>query len=171
MPRLEKVEPANFDVNTSFGAYANKYLLDNRDGNAMHGTWLIPREILHLKKSWHKLFAHCVQQIDARFPPANMKYFKLMEVLDPNVVHGPHLRRQLVGTPDDISVVVRKLVHLFEVPLHGSGLDSPENIKNSFTVFKVSDICANVWKDTIKKQRRCRHARQVFRSLIDLLLL
>ena len=100
-----------------------------------------------------------------------MHYFKLMEVLDPNVVHGPHLRRHLIGTPDDISVVAGKLVHLFEVPLHGSGLDSPENIKNSFTVFKVSDICANVWKDTIKKQRRCRHARQVFRSLIDLLLL
>jgi hypothetical protein len=77
-----------------------------------------------------------------------MQYFKLMEVLDPNVVHGPHLRRQLIGTPDDISAVAGKLVHLFEVPLHGSGLDSPENIKNSFTVFRVSNICANVWKET-----------------------
>jgi hypothetical protein len=147
--RTELLPIGEVDTNTSFGAYANNYLRDNRDGNAMHGTRLTAREILDLKKSWHKLFAHCVHQIDARFPPANMHYFKLMEVLDPNVVHGPHLRRHLIGTPDDISVVAGKLVHLFEVPLHGSGLDSPENIKNSFTLFKVSDICANVWKETI----------------------
>jgi hypothetical protein len=111
--RTELLPIGDVDVNTSFGAYANKYLIDNRDGNAMHGTRLTAREIVDLKKSWNKLFRHCVQQIDARFPPANMQYFKLMEVLDPNVVHGPHLRRQLIGTPDDISAVVGKLVHLF----------------------------------------------------------
>ncbi len=61
--RTELLPIGEVDVNTSFNAYANKYLIDNRDGNAMHGTRLIAREILHLKKSWHKLFAHCVQQI------------------------------------------------------------------------------------------------------------
>ncbi len=43
---------------------------------------------------------------------------------------------------------VGKFEHRLEVLLHGSGLDSPENIKKSFTVFRVSDICANVWKET-----------------------
>jgi hypothetical protein len=79
-------------VNTSFGAYANKFLLDIRDGGAIHGTRLHEREILELKKSWHKLYAHFLQQIDARFPPENMQYFKHMQVLDPSVVYGS-LRR------------------------------------------------------------------------------
>jgi hypothetical protein len=54
---------------------------------------------------------------------------------------------------DDVSVAVGKIVHLFEMPLHGSGLDSPENIKNSFTVFRVSNICVNVWKEAINTQQ------------------
>jgi hypothetical protein len=88
---------------------------------SIHGTRLYEREILELKKSWHKLYAHhFLQQIDARFTPENMQYFKLMQVLDPSFVHGP-FRRQLIGT-DDISIVAGKLVHVFEVPLHGSGL-------------------------------------------------
>jgi hypothetical protein len=77
-----------------------------------------------------------------------MQYFKHMQVLDPSVVHGP-LRRQLIGT-DDISIVAGKLVHVFEVPLHGSGLASPEDITNSFTLYRMSDACADLWKETVK---------------------
>ena len=147
-------------VNTSFGAYANKFLLDIRDGGAIHGTRLHEREILELKKSWHKLYAHFLQQIDARFPPENMQYFKQMQVLDPSVVHGP-LRRQLIGT-DDISIVAGKLLHVFEVPLHGSGLASPEDIKNSFTLYRMSDACADLWKETVKDSADAGHRGKPF---------
>ena len=137
-----------------------KFLRDIRDGGAIHGTRLDEREILELKKSWHKLYAHFLQQIDARFPPENMQYFKQMQVLDPSVVHGP-LRRQLIGT-DDISIVAGKLLHVFEVPLHGSGLASPEDIKNSFTLYRMSDACADLWKETVKDSADAGHRGKPF---------
>jgi hypothetical protein len=55
----------------------------------------------------------------------------------------------LIGT-DDIFIVAGKLLHVFEVPLHGSGLASPEDIKNSFTLYRMSDACADLWNETVK---------------------
>ncbi len=106
------------------------------------------QEALVLKQGWYKLYSHCLDHIDGRFPPENMKYFKLMQILDPALVHGP-LQRDKIGT-DDLAVVVQNLLHIFEIPLHGSGLALPEEIKNSFTVFRTSDVCADLWKETTK---------------------
>ncbi len=60
--------------------------------------------------------------------------------------HGP-LRRELIGT-ETLAVVVEQLLHIFEIPLHTSGLAclALEDIKNSFVVFKVSGLCADVWR-------------------------
>ena len=99
---LIPLEPV--DVNTSFGAYANKFVQNNIGRAAVHGTALDDRQVLSLKKAWHKLYAHCLQQIDSRFPQENMHIFKLMQVIDPSIVHGP-LRRQQIGA-DDLAVVV-----------------------------------------------------------------
>ena len=77
-----------------------------------------------------------------------------------SVVHGP-LRRQLIGT-DDISIVAGKLLHVFEVPLHGSGLASPEDIKNSFTLYRMSDACADLWKETVKDSADAGHRGKPF---------
>jgi hypothetical protein len=41
------------------------------------------------KIDWHKLYVHCLNEIDRRFPPENMVVFKLFQVLDSSVVHGP----------------------------------------------------------------------------------
>ncbi len=88
-------------------------------------TLTLAFEVLFLNQSWHKVFAHCVQQIDCRFPPETMYIFKLMQVLDPCVVHGS-LRRELIGT-ETLGVDVEQLLHIFEIPLAayvGSGLSS-----------------------------------------------
>ncbi len=76
-----------------------------------------------------------------------MYIFKLMQVLDPCVVHVP-LRRELIGT-ETLGVVVEQLLDIFEIPLHTPGLAclGLEDIKNSFVVFKVSGLCANVWRE------------------------
>ncbi len=65
-----------------------------------------------------------------------------MQVIDPSVVHGP-LRRQKIGV-DDLAVVVGKVVHIFEVPLHVSGFASKEEIQNCFTIFRTSEICSDL---------------------------
>lgn len=156
--RTELLPLASVNVDTAFGAYANRFIKDTTGPAALHGTSLDADEVLFLKQSWHKLFAHCVQQIDCRFPPETMYIFKLMQVLDPCVVHGP-LRRELIGT-ETLGVVVEQLLHIFEIPLHTSGLAclGVEDIKNSFVVFKVSGLCADVWKemtqDYIREQNK-----------------
>ena len=152
--RTELLPLASVNVDTAFGAYANRFIKDTTGPAALHGTSLDVDEVLFLKQSWHKLFAHCVQQIDCRFPPETMDIFKLMQVLDPCVVHGP-LRRELIGT-ETLGVVVEQLLHIFEIPLHTSGLAclSLEEIKNSFVVFKVSGLCADVWRKMTQDYKR-----------------
>jgi hypothetical protein len=57
------------------------------------------REVVQLKKSWHKVHAHCLTQIDVRFSTENRECFKLMQVIDPSVVHGS-TRRHQIGSID-----------------------------------------------------------------------
>ena len=160
--RAELIPLASVVVNTSFGAYGNKFILDNSGAAAVHGTALAAREILLLKQSWHKLYAHCIKQIDSRFPPISMYVFQMMQVLDPEVVHGP-LKRDHIGA-DDLAVVVKHLIHLFEIPLYTSGHAAlrPEEIKNSFVVYRVSSLCADLWKDMTKDFARKNKTGQPF---------
>jgi hypothetical protein len=146
--RTNLISLESVDVNTSFGAYANKFVQNNIGRAAVHGTALDDRQVLSLKKSWHKLYAHCLQQIDSRFPQENMHIFKLMQVIDPSIVHGP-LRRQLIGT-DDLIVVVGHLLHIFEIPVHTAEIALLEEIKNSFVAFRASEFCADLWKEMKK---------------------
>jgi hypothetical protein len=135
-----------------FGAFANKLLSDARGGGAIVGTRLLDQKVLELKRGWYKLFAHCLEHIDDRFPLNSMQYFRLMQVFDPSIVHGP-LQREKVGN-DDLTVVVANLLHILEIPLHGSGLALPEEILNSFTMFRTSNVCAELWKKTVKEYAR-----------------
>jgi hypothetical protein len=103
-------------------------------------------EKIDVKRDWHKLYVHCLNEIDRRFPPENMVVFKLFQVLDPSVVHGP-TRRQLIGT-EDLAVAVTELLSVFEIPLHLS-LSSKytiEDMKNAFTAFRSSEACAGIWQ-------------------------
>jgi hypothetical protein len=84
--RTELLPLASVNVDTAFGAYANRFIKDTTRPAPLHGTSLDADEVLILKQSWHKFFAHCVQQIDCRFPPETMYIFKLMQVLDPCAV-------------------------------------------------------------------------------------
>ena len=109
------------DGNTSFGAYANKFIRDNTGVAAVHATILDAREVLDLKKSWYKLYAFCLRQINARFPPETMYVFELMQVLDPSVLHGP-FQRQNIGN-SDLAEVVGHLLHIRDPPVYvGSGV-------------------------------------------------
>jgi hypothetical protein len=124
---------------TSFGAYANKYM-------DVEGWSFTDLEKIDVKRDWHKLYVHCLNEIDRRFPPENMVVFKLFQVLDPSVVHGP-TRRQLIGT-EDLAVAVTELLSVFEIPLHLS-LSSKytiEDMKNAFTAFRSSEACAGIWQ-------------------------
>ena len=107
------------NVNTSFGAFANKFIRENREGSLLrnHGSSLRDDDVMQLKRGWHKFYAHCLREIDARFPPENMLMFRLMQVLDPSTVHGP-TRRNLIGGAD-LSEAVLELLLLFELPCHG----------------------------------------------------
>jgi hypothetical protein len=53
-----------------------------------------------------------------------------------------------------LTVVVGNLLHIFKIPLHGSGLALPEEIMNSFTMFRTSNVCAELWKETVKRYAR-----------------
>ncbi len=145
--RTEIIPIASVDRDTSFGAYTNKFIRDHSDDAVITGTGgrLTLGEVIALKKEFYTLYAHCLEQIDARFPPDNMQCFKLMQVLYPTVVHGP-LRRNQIGN-DDLTVVVANLVKMFEVPLHAAGCSSPEAIKNSFILYRASDVCSDLWKE------------------------
>jgi hypothetical protein len=139
---------ASVDRNTSFSAFTNKFIRDHSSDATITGTGgrLTRGEVIALKKEFYTLHAHCLEQIDARFPPDNIQCFKLMQVLGPTVVHGP-LRRNQIGN-DDLTVVVANLVKMFEVPLHAAGCVSPEAVKNSFILFRASDVCSDSWKET-----------------------
>ena len=145
--RTNMIPLASITINTSFGAFTNKFIRDHSGEAPITGTGtrLHPEHVLQLKRSFYKLYAHCLKQIDSRFPPENMECFKQMQVIDPSVVHGP-LRRHQVGT-DDLAVIVGKLLHTFEVPLHVSGFSSKEEINNCFTIFRASEECSDLWRD------------------------
>jgi hypothetical protein len=123
---------------TTFGAYANKYMEDS--------AWsFTENEKLELKRDWHKLYTHCLKEIDRRFPPANMEVFQLFQVLDPSVVHGP-TRRHSIGS-NDLAVIFSDLLLVFEIPLHLSVSTkyTISDMKNAFTAFRTSEACADIW--------------------------
>ncbi len=78
----ELISPDAVDINTTYGAYAIKFIKDHSGQVEIRGfgTKLDVREVVQLKKSWHKLYANCLTQIDVRFPTENMECFKLMQV-------------------------------------------------------------------------------------------
>ncbi len=59
---------------------------------------------------------------------------------------------------------MKHLIHLFEIPLYTSGHAAlrPEEIKNSFVVYRVSSLCADLWKDMTKDFARKNKTRQPF---------
>lgn len=151
--RTEIIPLESIDISTSFGAFTNKFIRDHSGAAPITGTGtrLVPQQVLHLKQNFYKLFVHCIEQIDSRFPPENMESFRLMQVIDPMVVHGP-LRRQKIGD-DDLAVVVGKLLHIFEVPLHVAGFASLQQIQNCFTSFRTSEVCSDLWREMTNECR------------------
>ena len=54
--RTELLPLASVNVDTAFGAYANRFIKDTTGPAALHGTSLDADEVLILKQSWHKIF-------------------------------------------------------------------------------------------------------------------
>ena len=135
------------DKDTKFGAFGNKYLVQE-------GWGFTDNETKNLKQAWHKLYAHCLSEIDVRFPPGNMEVFRLLQVLDPSVVHGP-TRRHLIGSVT-LASAASDLLSIFEIPIHLSlsRKFSVEEITNSFTAFRSSEACADIWKTTVARYGR-----------------
>jgi hypothetical protein len=145
--RTDIIPIASVGFDTSFGAFTNKFVRDHSGDAAITGTGgrLTRSEVIELKKELYTLHVHCLEQIDARFPTDNMQCFKLMQVLDPTVVHGP-LQRNQIGN-DDLTIVVANLIKMFEIPLYASGCTTPEAVKNSFILFRASNVCSDLWKE------------------------
>jgi hypothetical protein len=137
--RTELIDGLLVDKDTKFGAFANKYI-------QQEGWTFTDLEMKDIKQAWHKLYAHYLADIDRRFPPETMEVFRLFQVLDPSVVHGPMMRNFIGRT--DVASAVSELLSIFEIPLHLSlsGKYSTEAIKNSFTAFRTSEACENLWK-------------------------
>ena len=171
--RTELIPIASVDSDTLFGAFTNKFVRDYSGDVPITGTEgrLNRGEIRELKQEFYRLYAHCLKEIDARFPPENMHCFKLMQVLDPTIVHGPLARNKIGG--DDLTVVVAKLVRMFEVPLHASGCASPAAVQNSFILFRASEVCSDLWKEIrgVKSFDHCdiyAYYRQILENIPDM---
>jgi hypothetical protein len=144
--REDMIPLASVNAGTPFGAFVNKFMRDHTGDAAMTGTGgrLSQREALQLKKDFYKLYVHCVDQIDIRFPTENMECFQFMQVLD-------HYE---IGS-DGLPVVVDKLVKMFEVPLHASGCVLPpagsKTIKpqNYYIILQV--FCISCFNETVKR--------------------
>ena len=72
---------ASIKHDTSFGAYANKFLSEccGATGGPTYGTRLSQAQVLVLKKQRHKFFSHCIVQIDERFPLESCELFELLQ--------------------------------------------------------------------------------------------
>lgn len=142
------------NVNTSFGAFSNKFIRENREGSVLriHGSPLRDNDVMQLKREWHKFYAHCLREIDTRFPPENMVMFRLLQVLDPYVVHGTTRRNEIGGA--DLSEVVRDLLFIFELPWHQTRKGLPEEVINSFTAFRSSEESAELWDSYVRRLPR-----------------
>jgi hypothetical protein len=68
--RSELISLDTVDINTTYGAYANKFIKDHSGQVEIRGFGrrLDVREVVQLKKSWYKSYAHCLAQIGVRFP-------------------------------------------------------------------------------------------------------
>jgi hypothetical protein len=161
--RTELLSKDMVDQDTKFGAYATKYLEDE-------SYTFTARELKELKQGWHNLYAHCLREIDRRFPPVNMAVFQLLQVLDPSIVHGT-LRRQRIGTKD-LPAAAAELLSVFEVPLHTSLASkySIMDIKNSFTAFRHSEVCADIWEVHVQRYARLPFDHTVVYSYYKTLL-
>ena len=73
-----------------------------------------------------------------------------LEVVDPSFVHGV-MPRTHIGRLE-LADAVAQLTHLFEIPLYVAQRWSIEDIKNSFTAFKASEVSADLWKTYVSKQ-------------------
>ena len=77
-----------------------------------------------------------------------------LEVVDPSFVHGvmprTHIGRLVLAD------AVAQLTHLFEIPLYVAQRWSIEDIKNSFTAFKASEVSADLWTAYVSKQSKTK---------------
>jgi len=137
---------------TPFGAFANKFITENSRGRVKsHGSSLLPSEIKELKLNWRDLIAHCIEQLDVRFPPENMRLFELLQVVDPSLSHGP-IPREKIGD-QDLYKCVKDLLHIFELPLYNANLISDEEVLNSFLAFRSSAFARELYKASYKRGR------------------
>ena len=70
------------------------------------------------------------------------------------IVHGPVLNRRNQIDGVDLALVVADLAYIFEIPLlMSSCIGTLEDIKNSFTAFRASEVAETetLWKDLTKK--------------------
>jgi hypothetical protein len=123
---------------TPFGAFANNFILGNSQGRCKgHGRSLTQAQVKELKVEWHKLFAHCIKQLDTRFPPASMLMFKHVQIIDPSKLQWIGE----IGQDESVS----HLLHMFELPLHVIGKYTAEEIKNSFTAYRSTEAAKDLW--------------------------
>jgi hypothetical protein len=67
-------------------------------------------------------------------------------------MYGPMLTKRAQIKSVDLAVAVDMLAYMFEVPLHLSlPIGSLQDIKNSFTAFRASELAAALWKN-LKKE-------------------
>ena len=137
---------------TPFGAFANHFLSENTNGRCKtHGLSLTQFQVLELKRGWHGLIRHCIEQLDVRFPPSNMALFELLQVADPALIFGPAPRRTI--GEKTLEETAKELMHIFELPLR-AGLFKKygvEEIINSFLAFEASTFVSSIYKAMYKK--------------------
>ena len=142
-PIEEPMGPNDVRFDTLFGAFAEDFIYRNSRGRvASHGTPLEPSDILALKKKW----AHCLwfmhDALGERFPNESMEVYELLKVVDPGISHST-LRHAEVASVLKVEAV-KKLLHIFELPLHG--ILDPASVLNSFANFLSSTIAQDTYK-------------------------
>jgi hypothetical protein len=86
-----------------------------------------------------------------------------LEVVDPSFVHGVMPRTHIDRL--ELADAVAQLTHLFEIPLYVAQRWSIEDIKNSFTAFKASEVSADLWKTYVSKRANSRRQNPLIMAL------
>jgi hypothetical protein len=130
---------------TPFKAFANSFVLGNSEGRCKsHGRALTQAQVTDLKMKWHKFYAHCIKELDARFPPKSMLMYKHVQVIDPSML-------QWIGDNNQ-DAAVSHLLHMFELPLHVIGKYAAEEIQNSFTAYRSKEATKELWSTHAKRK-------------------
>jgi hypothetical protein len=141
-PRDEVMPTNEVQWTTPLGAFAETFISQNSNGRFHeHGSTLLPSDILGLKKRWATCLWFMHGELEARFPEDSLEVYELLKVVDPAISHSALRYEQIAGMLK--TAAVKKLLHIFELPLHD--FLPAARVANSFSTYLSSTIARDTY--------------------------